>query len=245
MSSTETTSPTSDRYSSLFPIYDEADLVVRSCDGILFATRKVFLRAASSVLDDVLSMGREGEKRDGRAMLQLSEKGEEIEPFLRIVQRDDGENKFTLDLKNLVQLSPLVEKYEITVLSSYLLAWSIEKLLPKPPSTTRASPSDVLSLLALAIIHDKLDAAKTIIESLEGWYVYEYDSDRTFYYNPTVTVPSSDGSVRRRRLGIEDFPDELLERMSARAIKSFGRASRKVADEKDYTWASAARDFKF
>lgn len=74
-----------------------------------------------------------GEKRDGRAMLQLSEKEEELEPFLRLVDRDrfevDG-NALDLDLTALVRISQLLDKYDASTLSFVVFGGYLHRLLP-------------------------------------------------------------------------------------------------------------------
>lgn len=94
-----------------------------------------------------------------------------------------------------------------------------------------------MTLLALAIIRRDVVAAQAVLRSLHGWYIYENSTAPFDGHSLTQLVPSrTGGGSFRRHLGIEDVPDELLERMPVRAIKAIAGLSRRVSDEKNYTW---------
>jgi len=234
----------SEHYSSLFPIYKEADLVVRSKDGILFATEKLHLRSASSVLYDVLGLGsEEGEKRDGRSLLRLEEEGEVLEPFLRLIQRDkfriDGED-LELDFKLVMALSPALEKYATSPQVSLLFGRYLLFLVPlagqTPPPATRC-----ISLFALAVIHEDRTVAKVALRSLHNWHTAEEEASVFTHHDAANSKAMSNDW---RHAGIEDIPLELLERMPMSVVKQFSLLHRKVSSRGEFSWSKAANEFK-
>ena len=89
MSPKSSTATTNSSYSPVFRPYDGADLVVETSDGILFATRALYLRAVSSVFDDILGLPDSNkEKKDGLPLIKIEETGEILEVFLRYAHRD-------------------------------------------------------------------------------------------------------------------------------------------------------------
>lgn len=91
-------SAVAESWSSFFNAPD-ADVILRSVDGCLFATRRAFLVAASAVFDDMFSIPQPSEEdsrlmKDGQAapdaldVVHMGETGNELEPFLRWIHRD-------------------------------------------------------------------------------------------------------------------------------------------------------------
>jgi len=118
-------------YHANFPPYPEADLVVESSDKILFATRALYLRAVSSVFDDILGIPSSNEdKKDGLPLIKIEEEGEIFEIFLRYAHRGrhlvDGKAPEP-SWKQILLLSRLVDKYDPPNLGRLIL----EEQLPR------------------------------------------------------------------------------------------------------------------
>lgn len=244
-SSTEDASASkTDTYSATFPLSDDADVVIRSSDGVLFATQKFYLQAASPIFEDVLKMGSEGEKRDGKPLVQLHEKADALEPFFRLVHRDqlirDGDAP-VIDVALLKKLSPIVDKYQAVNLGWILYERCLQSLLLPKDHVPPATVSDIASLLALAIIHEKEKSAKAVLRNVGTWLAAEDGSTVLCHSDaakPDLTWTS------RRYIGIEDMPEDLLYRIPAKTIKQLALLNRKVSTRPSYTSQKAADDFK-
>jgi len=85
-----------------FEIDPKADIVVRSIDRFDFPFRRLFLSAASPVFEDMLEHidGLAGEKNaQGLPIMQVEERKDELELFLRFIHRDLARPKL-IDLSN-------------------------------------------------------------------------------------------------------------------------------------------------
>lgn len=238
------TDVTADSYSPHFPLFDKADVVVRSSDGTLFATRKFHLQAASPVFEDVLELGVDGEQRDGRPVIQLQETAEELEAFLPFLHREPYSSSVeypAIDLPLLVKMSPLVEKFQTSQLTWALYERCVPALLvaagerPGPPSEL------IPSLFALAVIHGREKAAKKVLRNIHLWFYSEAGSSVMSHKN---AGNQEEKRVGTRYCGLEDFPLHLLERMPMRIVQQFALLHRKVSTRTDYSWLNAADDFK-
>ena len=233
-----------DEYSPHFGPSARANLILRSSDGTLFATKKCHLEAASPVFEDIFELGAEGEERDGKPLVQLQETAEELEPFLRLLQRDKftarGEElAITVDL--LVKVSPLVEKYQTSHLAWVLYERCLPALLVPPEEETGPVAGHTATLLALAIIHSKEAAARTVLRDFKEWLPVE--TGASVLTHSRAEEPEA-RFVDHRYDGIEDIPLVLLGRMPVKAIRDFALLHRKVSTRTDYSWLNAADDFK-
>jgi hypothetical protein len=90
--------PVVEKFSEYFNDPD-ADILLRSVDGRLFATQRMYLCAASSVFEDMFKVPQPIENdemapKEGQAapgvlpIVEMAEEGDELEPFLRWIHRD-------------------------------------------------------------------------------------------------------------------------------------------------------------
>lgn len=233
-----------DTYSELFPLSEKATIILRSSDGTLFATKKFFLEAASPVFEDILEIGAEGKKRDGKPLVRLDETANDLEPFLRLLHRDQLLRKGEppdVSIELLERLSPLVDKYQTTNLAWVLYERCLPSLLVQPGHGNSPEATDVPCLLALAVIHEKETAAKAALRNFGEWFVPE-KGDTVWAHG---VHPNADGrKTDRRYFGQEDVSLPLLRRLPPTFLATFVMLHRKVSNRPDYSWKNAADDFK-
>lgn len=248
----ESGTATEETYSAHFPLHDRADLVVRSSDGHLFAIQKFYLQVASPVFEDALRGDPGSERRDGRPVLQLTETGADLDLFLRFLKRDRFEDAwitnvnadYDVDLTVVCRLSPLIEKYATPThnLLSYIVGLGFSLFMANRddedvPSTREMLQDDAfmdMSTLALGLIHE-IPALITFASMIvlgtkvkaEGQSVYTHTNEKD-------PKERSDGW---RYPGVEDIPDEFLDRLSTRQIKTLAsilsKYSSKIGQSRD------------
>ncbi|KAL7412915.1 hypothetical protein BDY24DRAFT_81947 [Mrakia frigida] len=147
----------------------KADILLRSVDGLLFATRRAYLVAASSVFEDMFEIPQPVEDGAGRRkhgqeapgtlpVVEMSEKGEDLEIFFRWIHRRTfkeiydflREQFFENLLQSLLPLLLLARKFEADTV--FPLAFRIID------DFTKALPPTVL---ALAVVFDNRKVARS------------------------------------------------------------------------------------
>jgi hypothetical protein len=242
--------PKEDSYSEHFPLYARADLVVRSSDGILFATQRCFLQAASAVFEDTLEMGTEGEQRDGRPVLQLSEEADDLAIMLAQMRREpvqahqyEGADGLILALRHLVRLSYLVEKYAVstTVIASFVQqragllinAYADSENFNGQDGIDEAEFTKLTyDLLGVGLIHSipllaVLGLSAIIGQPIEceGHSVLAHDDEER-------PDKRSDGF---RYPGVEDLTSELLARIPSDNLRAFASVMSKYSNKVGYS----------
>lgn len=160
----------------------EADVILRSVDGRLFATRQAYLIAASSVLEDMFKIpqppgeasGRRWKKKGQVApgvlpVVEMAERGKRLELFLRWIHRDTFDDLYahldmTTYLKDtkptLLHVLECARKYDAKAVCAPAF-----KLVEKYLKT------DTANVLALAILYDQTELAHgAMIEWAEDIY---------------------------------------------------------------------------
>lgn len=223
-----------ERYSLLFPLYSGADLVVRASDGVLFATRAIYLRAASSVLEDTLSIGsaHASEKKAGLPVLQLKENEKHVQLLLRLVQRDRHTvNGQALDLsfEYLCRASVLADKYDLSPVVQDLL---FDHILPS--FIGRAASMDILGL---AWIHEREDVIRRAIKALHRFGAESIGSMVYWHHSKTWVYDW-------RYLSLGDLDDDLAERVPMAYLLQFAELHNQVLCGRTYTFIDAAYDWE-
>lgn len=161
-----------DRFSTFFND-PQADVILRSVDGALFATRRAYLIGPSSVLEDMFAVpqpvtDKEATSKDGQAapgilpVVQMSETGPELEVFLRWIHRDTFEDLYrTLEeasglegiVDYFVSLNGCAKKYDVKAIEMPLRRLVEQHVEDDPPN-----------VLALAVLFEwkslAMDAVK-------------------------------------------------------------------------------------
>lgn len=239
-------------YSPNFPLYDGADLVIQSRDGVLFATRALHLRAASSVFDDILSLPprEEQEKKDGLLLLKIEEDSSLFAFLLRYIHPEklfvDGQLP-TATWSTILLLSKLFDKYHTPLLSRLILLEHLPRFIQDPlvPKEARGNTStnlpNAIGVFAIATIHGLEDLARRALKWNHAFMVHEKGAR---------TMSHDDGTDKkkvwldRRPSGIGDLSLDLLSRMSSKVVRDFSALRQKVLLVPDYSWIKAGDDFK-
>lgn len=154
----------------------EADVILRSVSGRLFATKRAYLVAASSVFEDMFKIPqpvdvRGGARKDGQAapgvlpVAEMTETGSDLAPFLRWIHRDTFEVIYRLieDAESLED----VRSYVIPLLAC---AKKFEVKSMWPPIRTLLEEfigDDTANVLALSVIYEwRSLAQRAVIEWL-------------------------------------------------------------------------------
>lgn len=237
-----------DIYHPDFKLYEDADLVVRSCDGKLFATRALYLRAASPIFDGMMKIGSPelGEKRDGLPLLQISEDAVQTRVLLRLLQRDKFEiaHDTLLTFDKLFTLSPLVEKYVVSPsLVTFLYGYVLSNFLPDRNNGSRPQQAvHAMDVVALGLIHHQERMVRRGLRVLHTWGLKEEEHGSTspkWDANDTKKI-----TVRVRDFSLDSVSPELIPRISVKHLQQLALMHAKVTSRDGYTWLKAADDFK-
>lgn len=168
----------------------EADVILRSVDGYLFATRRAFLVAASPVFDDMFKIPQAnddhgGLRKEGQAapgvlpVVEMTEIGPKLSLFLRWIHRDTFEAIFNridqaerlIDVEaTVLPLLACAEKFDVKTAFPQL-----RKLIEKFVET------DTANVLALAVIYGwralALSAMTQWLSEIDGEPEVEQDPD--------------------------------------------------------------------
>lgn len=245
-----TVSATEDRYSTAFPLYEEADLVVRSADGTLFATQKLYLQAISPVFTDTLKVGSfsASEKRNARPVLRLAESLEDVELLLRLAQRDryavNGQ-ELELNLKAVRRASLLADKYDLApVVQDYLFGYLLPTFLPHWGEAEKVASSrgvSVMPVFALACVHRREAVIKEALRAMDFWGPHE--SGASVLSHDDTSDPAKQKSGWRY-YGLGDMDLELARRVPLGYLLQFAKLQNKVLTREDYSFPNAADDWK-
>lgn len=239
-----------DRYSSAFPLYEAADLVVRSTEGILLATEKFYLQAISPVFADTIKIGSSstGEKRDARPVLQLTESQEDVELLLRLAQRDryivDGQ-ALELPFVSLRRASEWADKYDLApVLQDYLFGQLLPSFLPRREDTDvqqRERDAPLMSILALACIHRREHVIRGALKAMSFRGLGDVGT-KVFTHNDTSDPVRLSNDWRY--FDVSDLEEGLTQRLPLTDLLQLVHLHNKVLTRTDYSFLKAADDWK-
>lgn len=237
-------------YSPCFSLFPEADLVVQTSDEVLFATRAMYLQAASSVLDDLLSIPirrRVHEKKDGHPLLKVDEESAEWEVFLRYAQRDrllDASGKLpqpTWDA--LLLVDKMTEKYDSPNLARLIFGDQLSRFLGDPSTKTSpdAEGGSSPAVFALAAIHGLEDLARQALRCHH--YRGLNDADVQIFKHKDSTKPAKLTKGWRPK-GLGDLSIDLISRMPPQSIQRYSQLRDKVLMTPGYSWLKAGNDLR-
>ena len=249
--SDQSSSSSSSSYSKLFPVCATADLVVESSDGTHFAVRSLHLRAASSVLDDLLGIPtcENQDTKDRLPLIKLAEKADEIEIFLRYGQPDrlcfDGKPP-RITWHAVCQLSKLLDKYDSPLVAHTLMTDQLPRYIGNPllPSTRSCRRGvTATEVFVVACLHGKETLAK---DALRWHHVWGFETKNGI---PTTlklrgSVDPDLASLDWRPSGLGDVPVELLSRLPTSVVRFYSALHLEVLVTPGYSWLDAAGDFK-
>lgn len=179
----------------------EADVLLCSSDGPLFATRRAFLVVASSVFDDMFKIPQSyvdqgGSRKDGQAapgvlpVVEMTEVGAELEPFLRWIHRDTFEAIFDLILRGSTDIEPIAD--EILSLLSCARKYDVRTITsPVFALLSRHLNDNTANRLALAVVFGRKELARKAVHT----WMSEIESEPT-----DGDMTSSMYNVRRSKL---------------------------------------------
>lgn len=243
----QTTTP--GRYASCFSLFKEADLVLESSDGAFFAVRSMYLKAASSVLDDILGIpaGPNQVEKDGHPLFKLDEKAAPLELFLRYVHR----GRYVINGKtpepswdSLAAFCEMCDKYDAPITARMALLEQLPMFMGDPlviGSRPRRGTVFSTNVFAIAAIHGLEDLAKAALRWHHEWETKSIEPLRTLSHRH----PSEPYAVREswRPTGLGDVRLSLLSRLSPLVIKSYCAFHTKVLVDPAYSWLHAGDDF--
>ena len=237
-------------YSAAFPLYKDADLVVQSSDGTLFATRALHLRSASSVFEDILGMpaAQDQEKKDGHSLIKVEEKADLVELFLSYAQRDRAPVSSAVvpskpDWSTILLLSKMIEKYDAPLLGRSLFRDHLPRFIGNPYVREEAETLTMVSpaVFVLAVIHGVEDVARQALRSQQLWGKQEEGIKAMQHENPSLPDKVTAGW---RPVGLGDVSEELVARLPAKYITRYCEIHDKVLVTPGYSWLKAGNDFK-
>jgi len=244
-------------YHPNFPLYPEAELVVESLNKILFATRAVYLRASSSLFDDILSLPpqEDREKKDGHPLIKIDEEGALFEIFLRYAHRGrllvDGQPPLP-PWSAVLLLSKLFDKYDSPDLARFFLIEHLPKFIRDPiiplevrgPSVvagTKISLPPPVEVFAISSIHGLEDLAQ---RSLRWNHNYGTVSPGTLSLSHNDSADPRKMHNDWRPHGLGDLKLDLLSRVPLKVVLDFSKLIVKVLTTPGYSWINAGDDFK-
>ena len=167
---------TQDKFSAFFNDPD-ADILLRSIDGRLFATQRIHLQSASAVFRDMLGMPQpvkveEEEKRRGQKAMgvlpfvQMQESGSDLEVLLRWIHQSTYEALFE-DLWDKLDLN--IARQDILALLQGARKYDIKNIQPniKILAVMRVR-THTATVLALAILFNWPDVAELAVREWIG-----------------------------------------------------------------------------
>ena len=236
-------------YSPLYTLSPDTDLVLQSSDGVLFATRTLYVRAASYVFDEILGMppSVDEEKRDGHLLLKIEEESEVVTLFLMYTGR--GAHAYTttpLPLWAHVELlSKMFDKYDAPLLAVTFVKFQLPRFLGDQRNAILDTSHNVKphKVFALAVIHGVEDVARQALRWHDKvWQVLSKNANGyvSFSHHPDYEV---ENMMRGRPCGPGDLPLDLLGRLELKHLKQYCELHAKVVSYPTYSWTDAADDF--
>lgn len=238
-------------YSPAFPLFPDVDLVVQSSDGVLFATRALYLRAASSVFDGILGMPTKNdqEKHDGHPVLKVDEKSDVVQLFLHYAQRErpPGATKSASPpaptWATVLLLSAMFDKYDAPLLAQACFRAELPRFIGNP--WTYKSPETkgvaAIQVFVIAVAHELEGIAQQALRWHHHWGLTSADYKVFQHKDSSDPAKLSDGW---RPYGLGDLPIELLSKLSFKHIKRYSELHTKVLTMPSYSWRDAGDDFK-
>lgn len=237
------------KYSPVFPLYHGADLVVQSSNGTLFATRAIYLRAASTVFDDVLSLpvGNALKTQDGHSLLRVEEKA----PLVEIILRYCHPGKLRVDGKSaepswddVVELTKMFDKYDTPLLAHSFLNGHLRRFVGNPHTFVKPPCPDVdpVAVFAVATIFGLEDEARNALRWHHHWGKLDQKGAKSFNHRSAATPDHLQAEWRPNGLG--DLPLDLLSRMSFKHIKTYCELHDKSMSTPGYSWIKVGDDFR-
>jgi len=243
-------------YHANVSLYPEADLVVESSDKILFATRALHLRSASSLFDDILSLPpqEDREKKDGHPLIKIDEEGELFEIFLRYAHRGrllvEGQPPQP-DWDAILLLSKRFDKYDSPDLARSFLIEHLPKFIMDP-----SVPAAIRGEFVVAGTNDELPLPVEVF-AVASIYGLEDLAQRSLRWNnsygisfPGIVSLSHDDPANEKHMstdwrssGLGDLELDLLSRLPVELIAQFSRIYQKVVSTPGYSWIKAGDDF--
>lgn len=239
-------------YSPAFPLFPDVDLVVQSSDGILFATRALYLRAASSVFDGILGMPTKNdqEKHDGHPVLKVDEKSDLVQPFLHYAQRERPAADKKPDFPpaptwpTVLLLSTMFDKYDAPLVAQACFRAELPRFIGNPWTYEAAKAKNIapVQVFVVAVIHGLEDMAQRALRwHHQFWAVNSGEGIKSFSHRSSA---APEALSLGRPYGLGDLPLDLLARLPVKYIQKYCELHDKSVSTAGYSWIKVGDDFK-
>lgn len=239
--------PVEHSYSPNFPLYPEADLIVQSSDGTLFATRAVYLRAASTVFDDLLGLPVDfGQARkDGNPLLQVDESAQALEVFLRYAQKDrlrDAAGALPQpSWDTIVLMIKMIDKYNAPALGRFIFSDQLPRFIAHLGVLPDVQAVEPVNVFAVAAIYELELLAQEALRWHHRWGRRVPEAQSFQHQNPSKP---SEMDIGWRPSGIGNLPMDLLSRLSLEHIQRYCQLHDKSMSTPGYSWIKVGDDFR-